>query len=88
MIEEEFQKCFAVLENEFGKQSDEIKDIWYRLFNIYRVNELEEAIKHYLKVIKKFPLPAIIIEDVEWIRKYNSEKAYWKAMIISNKNEL
>ena len=88
MVEKEFQKCFTLLENEFGKQSDDLKEIWFGLVNIYKAGELEEAIRHYLKKIKKFPIPAYIIEDVEWIKKYNSEKAYWEAMIISNKNEL
>ena len=88
MIEKEFQKCFTLLENEFGKQSEGLKEIWYRLFNIYKVGELEEAVKHYLKKIKKFPCPANIIEDVEWIRKYNGERSYWKAVAILNKKEL
>jgi len=88
MMKEDFQKCFILLENEFGKQSEERKKIWYELFDIYKVEELEEAVRHYLKKIKEFPCAVDIIEDIEWIKKYNAEKSYWEAMIISNKNEL
>ena len=88
MIKEDFLKCFSLLENEFGKQSEELKEIWYRLFNDYKVDDLKETIRHYLKKIKKFPTPAYIIEDINWLVKDKAEKAYWEAVSISNKNEL
>lgn len=88
MVKKEFQECFSLLENEFGEQSEELKEIWFSIFNIYKTGELEEAIKYYLKKIKKLPVPAYIVEDVKWIRKNNTERAYWKALAISNKKDM
>lgn len=88
MIKEDFQKCFSLLEDEFGEQSKELEEIWYELFGDYKVEDLDEAIKHYLKKIKKFPVPANIIGDIEWLIKDKAEKSYWKAIEISNKDYL
>lgn len=86
MTKEEFQKCFTLLENEFGKQPEIMKESWYKSFSIYKIEDLEEAIRHYLKKIKEFPCFSELLEDVEWARKYNAEKAYWEAVKILNKN--
>lgn len=72
MTKEDFLRCFSLLENEFGKQSQELKEIWYNLFKKYKKVDFEEAIKYYLERIKKLPVPAYI----------------WEAMYISNKNDL
>lgn len=75
MTREDFQKCFTLLENEFGKQNEIMKNGWYKLFNVYRIEELEEVIRHYLKKIKEFPEIYGIYEDVEWIIKFKKDDA-------------
>ena len=85
MTENEFKKCFTLLENEFGKQNDIMRESWYKFFSIYKVEDLEEVIEHYLKKIKEFPFLYDMFEDIEWIikcRKDDEEKAYQEAVKI------
>ena len=84
MTENEFKKCFTLLENEFGKQNDIMRESWYKFFSIYKVEDLEEVIEHYLKKIKEFP-DTSLFEDIEWIvkcRKDDEKKAYREAVKI------
>lgn len=85
MTEEDFQKCFTILENEFGKQSIALREIWYELFKNYKKEELKEAIIYYLKRIKKFPLIPDIKEYTEHFKKEKAEKSYCEALCIINK---
>jgi len=85
MIEKDFQECFTLLENEFGEQNNIIRKSWYKYFSIYKVEELEEAIKHYLKRIKEFPSFYNILENIEWIvkcKRDDEKKAYREAVKI------
>jgi len=70
MTKEEFEECFAILENEFGKQSEKIKEVCYYLYNIYEVEELKEAIEHYLKkIIYKIAKKYKIRKEIPYSKK-------------------
>ena len=85
MTKKDFLKCFSLLENKFGKESNKkLKEVWYEIFKVYKVEELKEAIQYYLEKIKKRPCPAYLIEDLEYLKKCKAEKAYEDALIISN----
>jgi|AntAceMinimDraft_17_1070374.scaffolds.fasta_scaffold04384_7 hypothetical protein len=83
MTKEEFKECFSMLENEFSVQPNKEK-AWYRLFEFHKVEDLKEAVIHYLKKIKEFPYISEIIENTEWIKKWNTEKSFNDAIDIAN----
>ncbi|MBA7582374.1 hypothetical protein ES708_24302 [subsurface metagenome] len=85
MTENEFQECFIILENKFGKRPIASKEIWYKLFKDYKKEEFKEAIAYYLERIKKFPLIPNIKEYTEHFKKDRTEKSYREALCIANK---
>lgn len=85
MTKNEFQECFVLLENKFGKRPTALKEIWYKLFKDYKKEEFKKAIAYYLKRIKYFPLVPNIKKYTEHFKREETEKAYKKALCIANK---
>jgi len=84
MTENEFKKCFTLLENEFGKQNNIMREIWYKLFKDYEKEEVEKAIEYYITRIKRFPLIPYIKEYTKHFKREKAEKCYREALCIIN----
>ena len=66
MIKKEtIRDCFNLLEADYGKQSNQKRELWGKMFKKYIDKQLISAVGEFLRVGKFFPRVSDIIETIE-----------------------
>lgn len=66
MIKKEtIRDCFNLLESDYGKQTNQKRELWGKMFKKYTDKQLINAVGEFLKIGKFFPRVSDIIELIE-----------------------
>ncbi|MBA7533862.1 hypothetical protein ES705_26108 [subsurface metagenome] len=73
---EVIRDCFNLLEAEYGKQTDQKKELWSKMFKDHTDEELKEAVIKHIKRGEFFPRISNIIEMIEGSQEDEPEFAW------------
>ena len=80
MKKETIRDCFQLLEADYGKQTNQKKELWGEMFKKYTDKQLTKAVGDFLRIGKFFPKVSDIIELVEGTSEDEAELA-WLSLI-------
>jgi len=76
MKKETIRDCFHLLEAEYGKQTNQKKELWGEMFKKYSDKQLIKAVGDFLRRGKFFPRVSDIIESIEGTSADEAELAW------------
>ena len=76
MKKETIRDCFNLLESDYGKQTNQKKELWGKMFKKYSDKQLISAVGEFLTIGKFFPRVSDIIELIEGSPEEEAELAW------------
>jgi len=76
MKKETIRDCFELLESDYGKQTNQKKELWGKTFKKYTDKQLIDAVGEFLRRGKFFPRVSDIIELIEGTSEDEAELAW------------